>query len=224
MGTAGAVPAAARAVDRMRAALRELLAGRSISGNIHRQLATVRRPYLEIQVSEIGPGQNAEALQQLGQGGVAVAGPEYPEFTTMSFIAHFVEVHVEPRTRRVRMPRAVSIADCGRGDQPAHGDEPDLRRRRLGLQFALREATRSIRAMAAISIATSPIIVVAVNADIGEIEVGLINQPDPQANSMESRASAKWFCRERRRRSSTRFIMRRAGAIRHMPVRIEDLL
>ena len=38
------VPAAARAVDRMRAALRELLAGRSISGNIHRQLATVRRP------------------------------------------------------------------------------------------------------------------------------------------------------------------------------------
>ena len=43
-GTAGASRPAARAVDRMRAALRELLAGRSISGNIHRQLATVRRP------------------------------------------------------------------------------------------------------------------------------------------------------------------------------------
>lgn len=32
----------------------------------------------------------------------------------MSYIAHFVEVRIEPTTRRVRVPRVVSIADCGR--------------------------------------------------------------------------------------------------------------
>ena len=161
-------------------------------------------------MSEIGPGQNAEALQQLGQGGVAVAGPEYPEFTTMSFIAHFVEVHVEPRTRRVRMPRAVSIADCGRVISPRTAMS-QIYGVVWGFSSALREATEIDPRYGGYLNCDLADYVVAVNADIGEIEVGLINQPDPQANSMESRASAKWFCRERRRRSSTRFIMRRAG-------------
>ena len=153
-------------------------------------------------MSEIGPGQNAEALQQLRQGGVAVAGPEYPEFTTMSFIAHFVEVHVEPRTRRVRMPRG-RHRRLRAGDQPAHGDEPVARRRRREL-LTLREA-------AEIDPRWRPsrprLLVVAVNADIGEIEVGLINQPD--CGELDGiKGLGEVVLSGRRRRSST-FIMRR---------------
>ncbi len=51
-------------------------------------------------------------------GGYGVAGPHYPGFTTFSYIAHFVEVRVEPQTRRVRVPRVGSIADCGRVVSP----------------------------------------------------------------------------------------------------------
>ena len=223
-GTAGSVPVAARAVDRMRAALRELLAGRSISGNIHRQLATVRRPYLEIQVSEIGPGQNAEALQQLRQGGFAVAGPAYPEFTTMSFIAHFVEVHVEPRTRRVRMPRAVSIADCGRVISPRTAMSQIYGGVVWGFSSALREATEIDPRYGGYLNCDLADYVVAVNADIGEIEVGFINQPDPRANSMGIKGLGEVVLSGASAAVVNAIHHATGRRIRHMPVRIEDLL
>jgi hypothetical protein len=37
---------------------------------------------------------------------------------TFSYIAHFVEVVIEPGTRRIRVPRVVSVADCGRVMSP----------------------------------------------------------------------------------------------------------
>ena len=80
-----------------------------------RQLVAVRRPFLQVEVSNLGPGQEPAALDRLRAGGNAKVGPDYPTFTSFSYIAHFVEVHVEPHTRRVRVPRVVSVADCGRG-------------------------------------------------------------------------------------------------------------
>ena len=117
-GTFSSVPVAAEAVSRMRDAVAELLAGRKIAGNLHRQLAAVRRPYLQVELSHLGAGQTPAALDALRQGRYAIGGPRYPGFTTMSYIAHFVEVHIEPITRRIRMPRSVSIADCGRVVSP----------------------------------------------------------------------------------------------------------
>ncbi|WP_348648093.1 molybdopterin cofactor-binding domain-containing protein [Rhizobium leguminosarum] len=49
-GTAGAIPGAAKAVERMRAAVAELLESRQIAGNLHQQLASVRRPFLQVEV------------------------------------------------------------------------------------------------------------------------------------------------------------------------------
>jgi xanthine dehydrogenase YagR molybdenum-binding subunit len=59
------------------------------------------------------PGQPAEIIDYLRGGGFAPAGPEYPNFTAFSFVAHFIEVRVEPTTRRIRVSRVVSVADCG---------------------------------------------------------------------------------------------------------------
>ena len=78
----------------------------------------MKRPYLEVEVSELAPGQDAKALATLRRNGDANVGPVFPEFVSMSHIAHFVEVRVETTTRRVRMPRVVSIADCGRVISP----------------------------------------------------------------------------------------------------------
>lgn len=43
----------------------------------------------------------------------APGGPVYPDFVACSFVAHFVEVRIEPTTRRIRVPRVVSVVDCG---------------------------------------------------------------------------------------------------------------
>ncbi|MET0290306.1 MAG: xanthine dehydrogenase family protein molybdopterin-binding subunit [Pseudoxanthomonas sp.] len=183
-GTAGAVPATAKAVTRMRDAITELLAGRRIAGNLHRQLASVRRPSVEIEVTAVGPGQGAEALQSLRQGAYAVAGPEYSNFTTMSYIAHFVEVRIEPRTRRIRVPRVVSVADCGRVISPRTAASQVRGGVVWGISAALREATEIDPRYGGYLNSDLADYVIAVNADIGEIEVGFIDQPDPLANAI----------------------------------------
>jgi xanthine dehydrogenase YagR molybdenum-binding subunit len=208
----------------MQSALRELLAGRPASGNIHRQLASVKPLYLEIQVSEIGPGQNADVLQHLRQGAYAVAGPEYPEFTTMSFIAHFVEVHVEPRTRRVRMPRAVSIADCGRVISPRTAMSQIYGGVVWGFSATLREGTEIDPRYGGYLNCDLADYVVAVNADIGEIDVGLINQPDPLANSMGLKGLGEVVVAGSSAAIVNAIHHATGKRIRHMPVRIEDLL
>ena len=48
------------------------------------------------------------------QGVVAIGGPEFPDFVTFSYIAHFVEVRVHPADSRARVSRIVTVADCGR--------------------------------------------------------------------------------------------------------------
>jgi CO/xanthine dehydrogenase Mo-binding subunit len=44
--------------------------------------------------------------------------PVYGSYVTFSYIADFVEVRIEPETRRIRVPRVVSVADCGRVMSP----------------------------------------------------------------------------------------------------------
>jgi xanthine dehydrogenase YagR molybdenum-binding subunit len=182
-GSASAVPAALKAAARMRSAVAELLDGRTIDGNLHRQLATVRRPFLQVEVSEVGPGQDASALDSLRQGSFAVAGPEYPDFTTMSYIAHFVEVRVEPRTRRIRVPRVVSIADCGRVVSPRTAASQVRGGVVWGISAALREGTEIDPRFGGYLNNDLADYVVAVNADIGSIDVGFVDRPDPLANA-----------------------------------------
>lgn len=74
----------------------------------------VRRPSLQIEVSELGPGQGPEALRSLRRGAYVTAGPKYPTSTMMSYIAHFVEVRIAADHAASTSSTCVSIADCGR--------------------------------------------------------------------------------------------------------------
>jgi xanthine dehydrogenase YagR molybdenum-binding subunit len=71
-----------------------------------------------VEVRKKAPGQPDAIYGRLRSGLPSIAGPIYPDHVTFSYIAHFVEVRVEPRTRRVRVPRVVSVADCGRVMSP----------------------------------------------------------------------------------------------------------
>ena len=117
-GTASAIPAADAACDAMLKALADLAPG-GLAGRTPAQiLKAARRPFLEVEVRTKAPGQPDAIFDRLNAGLVSVGGPIYPDFVTYSYIAHFVEVRIEPTTRRVRVPRVVSVADCGRVISP----------------------------------------------------------------------------------------------------------
>jgi xanthine dehydrogenase YagR molybdenum-binding subunit len=223
-GTASGGPAAAEAAAKLNAAMAELLAGRTIAGNLHQQLAAIRRPYIEIEVSHVGPGQGAKDLAALRMGGYAIAGPEYPDFTTFSYIAHFVEVRVEPRTRRIRVPRVVSVVDCGRVISPRTAESQVRGGVVWGISAALREASDTDPRYGGWLNNDLADYVVAVNADIGDIEVGMIDKPDPLMNALGVKGLGEVAMSGVSGAVANAIFHATGKRLREMPFRIENLL
>lgn len=223
-GTASVVPVTAKAVAQMKGAFEELAAGRQLRGNLHTRLARLKRPYLEVSASELAPGQNPAALQVMRQGGLAIAGPAYPEVTAMSYIAHFVELHIEPMTRRIRMPRAVSIADVGRVISPRTAMSQMYGGTVWGFSSALREGTEIDPRFAGYLNDDLADYVVAVNADIGEIHVGLLDRPDPAANSVGAKGMGELVMTGTAAAIANAVYHATGKRQRKLPIRVEDLL
>ncbi|MDQ1080633.1 xanthine dehydrogenase YagR molybdenum-binding subunit [Pseudoroseomonas cervicalis] len=133
-GSASALPLVVQAVARMRAAVAELLDGRRIPGTLHQQIAAVRRPYLEVEVSQARPGPGClgarpHARRRLCRHRPGLSGLHDDELR---------------RAFRGGAGRAGHAAGAGAAGgqhrrlrprhQPAHGGEPAARRRRLGHQ------------------------------------------------------------------------------------------
>ncbi|WP_407529353.1 xanthine dehydrogenase family protein molybdopterin-binding subunit [Methylobacterium oryzisoli] len=180
-GTATAVPAASEVADALLAELRKL-----DPGGTARQPAEILkaagRPFLEVEVRRKAPGQPDAIFDRLAGGQVASAGPAYPEFVSLSYVAHFVEVRVESTTRRVRVPRVVSIVDCGRVVSPRTAESQVRGGVVWGIGAALREASEVDGRYGGFLNADLAEYVIPVNADIGAIEVDFIDEPDPLLN------------------------------------------
>lgn len=224
-GSAGAIPAAETAARRMQERLTHLLDGRAIEGTAHRQLASVKRPYLEVEILQTAPGQNAEeALGALRSGGYAVGGPEYPGFTAMSYIAHFVEVRVEPRSRRIRVSRVVSIADCGRVISPRTARSQVYGGVVWAISATLREGTEIDPRYGGYLNCDLADYVVAVNADIADIEVDLIDEPDPLTNATGLKGLGEVVMAGASAAIANAIYHATGIRLRHMPIRVEDML
>lgn len=223
-GTASAAPLVEKIARQMKAAVAELLAGRRIEGNVHRQLATVRRPYLQVEASQLAPGQGPKAFEDLRNSGFAQAGPDYPEFTTYSYIAHFVEVRVEPRTRRIRVPRVVSIADCGRVVSPRTAESQVRGGVVWAIGSALREETEVDPRFGGWLNNDLADYVVPVNADVGDIEVGFIDKADPMINSIGAKGLGEVAMVGAAAAIANAVYHATGKRVRKMPLRIEDLL
>jgi xanthine dehydrogenase YagR molybdenum-binding subunit len=184
-GTASTVPIAVAAAERMTKALAELLDGRDVPGNMHEQLARARRPFLEVEVSMTAPGQGPADLEKLRAGAFAVAGLHgtYPDFTALSYIAHFVEVRIATRIPRIRVSRVVSVADCGRVISPRTARSQVAGGVVWALGGALREMSEVDPRYGGWLNADIAEYHVPVNADIGDIDVSFIDEPDFNANS-----------------------------------------
>lgn len=173
-GTATAVPAALEAADKLLAELGAdpwaALASRGLESH-------------EVRIERRAPGQPEQLARALHVGRPAPWGPVYGEFVAYSYIAHFIEVRIEPTTKRIRVPRVVSVVDCGTVVSPRTATSQVKGGVVWGIGAALREASEVDLRFGGFLNADIAEYVVPVNADIGRTEVAFINQPDPRVNS-----------------------------------------
>jgi xanthine dehydrogenase YagR molybdenum-binding subunit len=222
-GTASAIPAAEEAADAMLKALAELSPGGSRSRPAE-QLKAAGRRSLEVEVRTKAPGQPDAIFQRLRAGLPSIGGPVYDSYVTFSYIAHFVEVRIEPGTRRVRVPRVVSVADCGRVVSPRTAASQVRGGVVWGIGAALREVSEVDPRYGGFLNADLAEYVMPVNADIGTIDVDFVDEPDTTFNSAGAKGLGEVsLCGVAPAIANAVFHAcgRRA---RKLPIRIEDLL
>ena len=172
-GTATAVPAVVEAADKLLAELGPA----PLAALAERGLESY-----ETRIERRAPGQPEELAKALHVGRPAPWGPVYGEFVSFSYIAHFAEVRIEPSTCRIRVPRVVSVVDCGRLASPRTAESQVKGGVVWGIGAALREEAEVDGRYGGFLNTDIAEYVIPVNADIGRNEVAFINEPDPRIN------------------------------------------
>lgn len=223
-GTATAIPVVEAAAEALLAQLMALSSGGGSNREPARILREAGLPELTVEVAGKAPGQPDAIYDRLKAGLPSMAGPVYPDFVTYSYIAHFVEVRVEATTRRIRVPRVVSVADCGRVISPRTAASQVRGGVVWGIGAALREASEVDPRYGGFLNADLAEYALPVNADIGAIDVAFIDVPDTHFNSAGVKGLGEV--------SMVGVAPAIANAIHHatgkrlrdLPIRIEDLL
>jgi CO/xanthine dehydrogenase Mo-binding subunit len=127
-------------------------------------------------------------LEHAMQGVISTDGPEYPDFVAFSYIAHFVEVRVDPRIRRARVARVVSVADCGRVVSRRTARSQIYGGLVWGIGAALSEETEVDPRFGGFLNANIAEYQMPVNADIGSFEVDFIDESDFKLNAVGSKS------------------------------------
>ena len=223
-GTASVVPAASAAADAMLKALNDLSPSGAAGQTPAQILKAAGRSTLEVESRHKGPGQPDDIYDQLKAGQLAIDGPIYPGFVTFSYIAHFVEVRVEPGTRRIRVPRVVSVVDCGRVVSPRTAESQVRGGVVWGIGGAMREASEVDPRYGGFINNDLAEYVVPVNADIGAIEVEFIDKPDPRLNSTGVKGVGEVVIVGVAAAIANAIYHATGRRLRDLPIRIEHLL
>ncbi|GAA2726758.1 xanthine dehydrogenase family protein molybdopterin-binding subunit [Actinocorallia aurantiaca] len=203
------------------AALVELRRRLGLPGSGHTGLP---RASLEVEATHLAPGQPAEALDRVRAGALAPAGPVYPGFTAFSFAAHFVEVRVEPTTRRVRVGRVVSVVDCGRVASPVTAESQVRGGVIWGIGAALREHSEAEPRHGGFLNADLAEYTVPVNADVPGLEVEFVDLPDPLINPLGVKGLGEVSMVGVSAAVANAVHHATGHRARHLPIRLEDLL
>ncbi len=223
-GTGSVAPAARSAALKLREELSRLTGGPLSQEPVHVQLARTRRPFLEVAVDTIPLGKDGQVIEQLRRGIPSTTGPEYPDFMSFSWIAHFAEVRVEASTGRVRVRRVVSVADCGRVMNRRTAESQVRGGVIWGIGAALREAGETDPRFGGVLNNDLAEYVVPVNADIGAIEVDFIDQPDFKLNVSGVKGLGEVAMVGATAAVVNAVYNATGRRVRHLPIRIEDLL
>jgi xanthine dehydrogenase YagR molybdenum-binding subunit len=223
-GTASAIPAAGDAADAMLKALAELSPGGILSRTPAEILKAAGRRSLEVEVQRKAPGQPEAIFGRLRAGLPSIGGPVYGGYVTFSYIAHFVEVRIEPGTRRIRVPRVVSVVDCGRVMSPRTATSQVRGGVVWGIGAALREVSEVDPRYGGFLNADLAEYVLPVNADIGSIEVEFIDKPDNSFNSAGAKGLGEVSMVGAAAAIANAVFHATGRRVRDLPIRIEQLL
>jgi xanthine dehydrogenase YagR molybdenum-binding subunit len=170
------------------------------------------------------PGMKPDALQTAALGKIAITGPEFPHHVTFSFIAHFVEVRVDPLTPRPRVTRMVSVVDCGRvisrrtALSQVHGGLV------WGIGAALSEASEVDSRFGGFVNNNIAEYQVAVNADVRQCEVEFIDEQDGSFNDIGAKGLGEVACVGAAGAIANAVYHATGIRVRRLPIRVEDLL
>jgi len=211
-GCSTAAPAARAAALMMRERLVALVGPSGAQGPAHEILSRVRRPYLDVE------------LPQGGQGGMSVGGENAGRYSAWSWIAHFAEVHVEPTTCRIRVERVVSVADCGRVMNHRTAVSQVIGGVVWGIGAALREIGEVDPRYGRVLNNDLADYVLPVNADVGDIQVELIDEPDTRLNISGVKGIGEVGMVGATAAIANAVYHATGRRIRKLPIMIEDLL
>ncbi|GAA1205679.1 xanthine dehydrogenase family protein molybdopterin-binding subunit [Pseudonocardia alaniniphila] len=221
-GTASALPVVVDALAELR---RELGVPAQGPVDLAAAVAALGGAPVEVETTRTAPGQPPESLDQLRRGLVALAGPEYPQFSSYSWIAHFVEVRIEATTRRVRVSRVVSVADCGRVVSPRTAESQVRGGVVWGIGATLREATEVDPRYGGFLNTSLEEYPVPVNADLlADIHVEFIDEPDSLLNGPGVKGLGEVSMVGVAPAVANAVFHATGHRIRRLPIRLEDLL
>jgi xanthine dehydrogenase YagR molybdenum-binding subunit len=223
-GTATALPPVQEAAQRLMEDLRARAPGAGATATALELLRASGRAQAEAESRRRAPGQPEQVYGRLTGGLPAAAGPVYPDYVGFSFIAHFVEVRIEPTTRRIRVPRVVSVADCGAVASPRTARSQVEGGVVWGIGAALREASEVDPRHGGFLNADLAEYVLPVAADIGRIEVGFVGKPDTRFNALGVKGLGEVAMVGVAPAIVNAVFHATGKRLRRLPLRLEDLL
>jgi xanthine dehydrogenase YagR molybdenum-binding subunit len=165
-----------------------LRSGRLILGGASVSVADVLNAaglaHLDGQATAPTPGQDPHAMDAALAGQIATNGPVFPDFVTFSYSAHFVEVRIDPRIRRVRVERIVSVIDCGRVVSRRTATSQVYGGLVWGIGAALMERSEVDPRFGGFLNNNIAEYQVPVNGDVRQFNVDFINEPDLRFNAV----------------------------------------
>jgi xanthine dehydrogenase YagR molybdenum-binding subunit len=116
--------------------------------------------------------------------GATGPNPETEEYATFAFGAQFVEARVHADTGEIRVPRMLGVFDAGRIVNPRTARSQFIGGMTMGLSMALEEESVLDPRFGHVVNHDLAEYHVAVDADVGDVQVHWLDRPDPHVNPM----------------------------------------
>ena len=180
---------------------------------------------VEAYAENVPDGLPADAIGKLYQGQLPILrGQKRKDVTAYSFGAHFVEVRVHARTREIRVPRMLGAFAAGTIVNPLTARSQFMGGMIWGLGAALLEKTEIDPGAARYTNDNIAEYQIAVNADVGKVEVIMVPETDDTVNPLGIKGIGELGIVGVNAAVANAVYHATGRRVRRLPIRIEDLL
>jgi xanthine dehydrogenase YagR molybdenum-binding subunit len=173
---------------------------------------------------ELGPQSKPDVVHQVEQGSISFTGPEFPDFVAFAYIAHFAEVKIVPSIPTPRVSRFVSVIDCGRVISQRTALSQAYGGIVWGIESALSEASEVDPRFGGFLNNNLAEYAIAVNADVPDLDVSFIDEPDNQLNALGAKGVGEVVSVGAIAAIANAIHHATGKRVRHFPIRADDLL